>query len=178
MLSPATSTPSKPHPTSPPKQVFPGLHHQPLRAVLAELADFIVLEHAEGFAGVVGAHKAGWVKDIAQFVSSEAVEVGIVGVEFGSELGSAFWFEDEGWTFVADILGPGLEIVAGVGELEDAELDEVDSGGVVGRWGQKRELLQIGIGEMGSTNLGSGTKVERQGLPVCQEADLLIQFFR
>jgi len=91
--TPATSTPSNPHRISPPKQPIPSLQHQSLRAVLAKQADLIVLEHSEGFAGVVGAHQVGWVEDIAQFVYGEAVEVCVVGVEFGSEQRSAFGIE-------------------------------------------------------------------------------------
>ena len=40
--------------------------------------------------------------------------MGVIGVEFGSEQGSTFGIEDEGWAVVAEILGPGLEVVAGV----------------------------------------------------------------
>jgi hypothetical protein len=113
-----TSSPSKPHPTSPPEQPIPGLQHQPLRAVLAELAEFIVLEHAEGFAGVVGAHQVGWVEDVAQFVSAEAVEVGVIGIEFGSEQSSAFGIEGEGWSVVSEVLCPASQREAGIGELK------------------------------------------------------------
>ena len=65
-------------------------------AVLAELAEFVCFEHAERFAGVIGAHQVGWVEDGAQFVAAEAVEVGVIGVEFGSEQGAAFGIEAEG----------------------------------------------------------------------------------
>ncbi len=98
----------------PPKQPIPRLQHQALGAVFAELVEFGALEHAEGFAGVIGAHQVGGVEDIAQFVTAEAVEVGVGGVEFGSEQGAAFGIEAEGWAVVAEILGPGLEVVAGV----------------------------------------------------------------
>ena len=88
---------SLPPSLSPPKQPIPGRQHQPLGAVLAELALFVVLEHAERFAGVIGAHQVGWIEDVAQFVAAEAVEVGVGGVEFGSEQGSVFGIEGEGW---------------------------------------------------------------------------------
>jgi hypothetical protein len=55
-----------------------------LGAVLAELADFVVLEHPEGFTGVIGRQQIGGIEDVAQFVAAEAVEVGVIGVEFGS----------------------------------------------------------------------------------------------
>ncbi len=48
---------SLPSPT--PKQPIPRLQHQALGAVLAELAEFVALEHAEGFAGVIGAVEVG-----------------------------------------------------------------------------------------------------------------------
>jgi hypothetical protein len=103
-----------------PKQPILRLQRQPLHAVLTELGKLVGLEHAEGFAGIVGAHQVGWVKDGAQFVSVEAVEVCSSGVE----LGSAFRIEVEGWTVVAEILGPRLEFVARVGEFEDTGVDE------------------------------------------------------
>jgi hypothetical protein len=102
-----------------PKQPIPRLEHQPLGAVLAELADLVVLEHAEGFAGVIGAHYIGWIEDVAQLIATEAVELGVEGVEFGPQQGSAFGIEAEGWAVVAEIFGPGLEVVGGVGEFED-----------------------------------------------------------
>jgi hypothetical protein len=107
-MPPATVSPSQAHPTSPPKQPIPGLQYQALGAVLAKLAYLIVLEHAEGFAGVIGTHQVGWVEDVAQFVSGEAVKVGVVGVEFGSEQCAAFGIKAEGWAVVVEVLGPGL----------------------------------------------------------------------
>ncbi len=86
--------------------------------------------------------------------------MGVIGVELGSEQGAAFGIEAEGWTVVAEILGPELEGVARVGEFEDAGMDDADGGGVVGGWWQKRELLQIRIGEMSSTNLVASAKIE------------------
>jgi len=62
---------------STPKQPIPGLQHQPLGAVLAELADFVVLEHAEAFAGVIGTHHVGGFEDVVQLIAIEAVEVGM-----------------------------------------------------------------------------------------------------
>ena len=73
-----------------PKQPIPGLQHQPLAADLAELAEFVGLEHAEGFAGVIGAHHIGGIEDIAQSIAGEAVEVGVEGIEFGPQQGAAF----------------------------------------------------------------------------------------
>ncbi len=136
------------------KQPIPRLQHQALGAVLAELAEFVVYEHAEGFAAVIGAHQVGGIEDVAQYISSETVEVGVVGVEFGSEQGAALGIEDEGWAVVAEILGPGLEVMAGVGEFEDAGVDEGDCGGVVGGWREKRKPLQMGMGECPGPNRG------------------------
>jgi hypothetical protein len=85
-----------------------------LRAVLPELTDLVVLEHPEGFAGVIGAQQVGGIQDVAQLIPVEAVEVGVVGVEFGSMQGAAFGIEGEGWAVVAEVLGPGFDVVAGV----------------------------------------------------------------
>ena len=65
------------------KQPIPRLQHKALGAVFAELALFVGLEHAEGFAGVIGAHQVDGVEDVAQFVAAEAVEVGVEGEKFG-----------------------------------------------------------------------------------------------
>ncbi len=104
-------------------------------AVFAELFDFVVFENAEGFAGEVGTVDVGGVEDVAEFVAGEAVEVGVVGVEFGAEVGTALWVPDEGVAVVAHVLGEGLQIPGSVGEVEDARGDEVDIGtGIVFRW--------------------------------------------
>ena len=91
--------------------------HQPLRAVLAVLAQLTVFEYAKGFAGVVGTHYLGGVKDVAKFVTGEAVEAGVVGVKFGAQLGAALGVEGEWRAVVAEVLGPGGQVVGGVGQL-------------------------------------------------------------
>ncbi len=63
-----------------PKQPIPRLQHQPQGAVLTELAEFVGIEHAEGFAGIIGAHHIGWIEDVAQLIAIEAVEVGMKGL--------------------------------------------------------------------------------------------------
>lgn len=106
------------NPSPTPKQPIPRLQHQPLCAVLAELADLVILEYAEGFAGVIGAHHISGIEDVAQLVESEAVGVGVVGIEFGPQQGAAFGIEEEGWAVVADVLGPGLQRKTGVRKLK------------------------------------------------------------
>ncbi len=66
-------------------------------AVFAVLAGFVVLEDAEGFGGVVGAHDVGGVEDVAEFVAGQAVEAGVVRVEFGAQLRAALGVPGEGW---------------------------------------------------------------------------------
>ncbi len=97
-----------------PKQPIPRLQHQPLGADLAEPAEFVGLEHAEGFGGVIGDHYIGWTEDGAQLIAIEVVEVGVEGIEFGPQQGSAFGIEAEGWAVVAEVFGPGLEALAGI----------------------------------------------------------------
>jgi hypothetical protein len=46
--------------------------------------------------------------------------VRVEGIELGPQQGSAFGIEAERWTVVAEVFGPGFEVVAGVGEFEDA----------------------------------------------------------
>jgi len=81
---------------SAPKQAIPRFKDQPLGAVLAELAYLVVFEHAEGFAGVIGAHHIGGVENVAQLIAAEAEEMDIEGIEFGAQQRSAFGFENEG----------------------------------------------------------------------------------
>jgi hypothetical protein len=119
--------------------------------VCVEHAMFDVFEHAEGFVGVIDAQQVVWVEDGAQFVSVEAVEVCVSGVAFASELGSAFGIEAEGWAVVAEILGPGLEIVAGVGEFEDAVVDEAGGASFV-RW-METESLQSASRDIGRSTI-------------------------
>ena len=54
-------------------------------AVFAEFLELIFLEHTEGFAGVVGPHQISGVEDVAQLITGEAVEMGVVGIEFCAE---------------------------------------------------------------------------------------------
>lgn len=60
---------------SSPKQPIPGLQHQPLCSVLAELADLIFLEHEEGFAGVIVGHQIRRLEEGAQPAYGEDAEV-------------------------------------------------------------------------------------------------------
>ena len=73
--------------------------------------------------------------------------MGVEGIEFGPQQGSAFGIEAEGWAFVAEVFGPGLEVVGGVGEFEDAGLDEVDGGLGEGAWWESGNLLDIEVAE-------------------------------
>ena len=79
-----------------------------MRAVLAELADFVVLEHAEAFAGVIGAHHVGGIEDVAQLIAIEAVEVGIEGIEFGSSQNTALAIEEEKSISASAFQSPGV----------------------------------------------------------------------
>ena len=142
------------------KQPITSLKHQPLRTVLAELADLVVLEHAEGFAGVIGTHHISWVEDVAQLIASEAVEVRIEGIEFGAQQGAAFWVEDEGRFIVAEGFGPRLEVVAGVSEFEDAGTNKIDSVTVVGTRRKCWQLTHIIKTKVGTANFLSGNKVK------------------
>ena len=77
----------------------------------------------------------GGVEDVAQFVAGQAVELGVVGVEFGAQQGTALGIPREGRAVVAEVAGEGCEVVGGVGEFEDAGDDEVEiCGGVVVGW--------------------------------------------
>jgi hypothetical protein len=88
--------------------------------------------------------------------------VGVIGIEFGSEQRSAFGIEAERWAVLAEILGPGLKVVAGVSEFEDAGSDEVEGGGTVGVWEENRKLSHVVKAEVHAANLLSGDKVKRQ----------------
>ena len=52
-----------------PKQPIPGFENEALGAVFAEFLELIFLEHAEGFAGVVGAHQISGVEDVTQLIT-------------------------------------------------------------------------------------------------------------
>ena len=47
------------------------------------------------------------------------------GIEFSPQQGAAIGIEAEGWAVVAEVLGPGLQVVGGVGEFNDVGLDEI-----------------------------------------------------
>jgi hypothetical protein len=68
-----------------------------LGAVFAELLHLVVFEDTKGFAGEVGAVDVGGVEDVAEFVAGEAIEVDIVGINFGVENSAIYGFwADEG----------------------------------------------------------------------------------
>ena len=103
---------------------LPRRQHQPAGAVFAVLAQLLLLEHAEGFAGEIRsltargvalwvervAHffpgveevfqfargQVGGVEDVAQLLAGEAVQAGVVGVQFGAQVGAAFFVPGEG----------------------------------------------------------------------------------
>ena len=66
-----------------------------MRSEEAVLADFLFLEDAEGFRGVVGALQVGGVEDVAQFVATEAVGAGIEGVEISAQNSTAILIPGE-----------------------------------------------------------------------------------
>ena len=107
---------------------IPRRQHQPLRAALAKLAQLTVLEHAEGFTGVVGTHHVGRVEDVAQHVMIQAIEPGVVGIEFGAQRSSAAGVESEGRAVVAQVLRPAGQVMRGVGEFEHTRDDEGEVG--------------------------------------------------
>ncbi|MCY1375616.1 hypothetical protein D9M69_630430 [compost metagenome] len=143
-------------------QAPPSLQHQPLRAVFAELLQFLVLEHTEGFAGVAFAHDVGGVEDIAKFVAGEAVESGVVGVQFGAQGGAAVGVEGEGRAFVAQLSGPGGEVVGGVGQFQYARDDEIEVGFGITVWGQDGELLQVAIRQVCAAYFHTSAVFEHQ----------------
>ena len=138
-------------------------------AVFAELFDFVVFEDAEGFAGEVGAVDVGGVEDVAEFVAGEAVEVGVVGVEFGAEVGTAFWVPDEGVAVVAHVLGEGLQVPGVVCEFENARGDEVDVGTAVCFWGNYRQLIHKKIIQVGTANLIFNCIINHKRIEICRQ---------
>ncbi len=51
---------------STPLNALPGFQHEAAGAVFAVTGDLVLLQHAEGFAGKVGAIDAGWIEDVAE----------------------------------------------------------------------------------------------------------------
>ena len=80
-------------------------------------ADFLFLEDAEGFRGVVGALHVGGVEDVAQLVAGQAVGAGVEGVEIGAQVGAAVLVPRKRRAVMAQIAGEGGEAVRGVGEF-------------------------------------------------------------
>ena len=54
------------------------------------------------------------IKNIAQFVAGETVETGVVGIQFGAELGTADFVPAEGFAVVAHVFSEGTQFVGGV----------------------------------------------------------------
>ncbi len=100
------------------------LQHQPLGTILTKGVQLLFPEHPEGFGRIVFAHDIRRIEDVAQFIAGESVEFGVVGIEFAFELVAALGIEGEWLALIAEVLGEGFEIVAGVGEFQDAGDDE------------------------------------------------------
>ncbi len=104
------------------------LQHQPLGTILTKGVQLLFPEHPEGFGRIVFAHDIRRIEDVAQFIAGESVEFGVVGIEFAFELVAALGIEGEWLALIAEVLGEGFEIVAGVGEFQDAGDDEIEVG--------------------------------------------------
>jgi hypothetical protein len=110
---------------------------------------------------VVAANNGESVHDVVGVVAGDAVEVEEGGVQLAAELEAALGVPAEGRAVVAAVSGEGGEVPGGVGELEDAGEEPGLQGGVgrpggggrVARRGQDRELVQIAVGEVSSTDL-------------------------
>ena len=50
--------------------------------------------------------------------------MGAIGVEFGSQKSAALGIKCKGWSVVAEVLCPRLQVEAGEGQLEDAGANE------------------------------------------------------
>jgi|GEM_PF-3224905 hypothetical protein len=100
------------------RQLLPRLQYQPPGAVFAVLTYLLLLQHAKGFAGEGASSSAGSVasrvervchlfprveyvfqfafgqirrvEDVAQLLARQAVELGVIGVQFSAEDGAAF----------------------------------------------------------------------------------------
>ena len=81
------------------------------------------------------------IEDVAEFIAGEAIELGIFGIEFGTEEGATGFVPNKWCACVAHVLGEGLHIPSGVDEFEDAAADEFDVLGCVGFGGKGRELF-------------------------------------
>src|SRR5579859_829047 len=123
-------------------EAIPGLQYQAPRSVLAILLCFALFQYAERFAWELGAVDIGRIEHIAQFVAREPVEGGIVSVQLGPQNCAALLIPAEGWTVAAEVVGERLEVPGRVGQLQHAQSDKVEVGGVVsGRW-HNGDLLQ------------------------------------
>lgn len=96
----------------------PGFEDEAAGAVFAVLADFLFLQDAEGFGGVIGALHVGGVEDVAQLVAGQAVGAGVEGVEIGAQLSAAVLVPGEGRAVITQIAGEGGEAVRGVSEFQ------------------------------------------------------------
>ena len=132
---------------------IPGLQHQAAGEVFAEGLHFFLLEHPEGFGGIVLTLDIGGVEEVAQLVAGEAVKAGVPGIQLGAELAAAVGVPGERVAGIAQVLGPGAQLLGGVGEFEDAWNDEVEVGWSVGVWGQIRDLLFDVIAQVRAADL-------------------------
>ncbi len=82
---------------------IPRLQRELSGAVFAEAGDLVLLEHAEGFGGVVRALHVGGVKDVAQLVAGEAIGARIEGVEVGAELRAAVLVPSKRRAVIAEV---------------------------------------------------------------------------
>ena len=144
------------------KHLIPGFEDEALGAVFAVFCGFVVFEDAEGFAGEVASVDIGGVEDVAEFVAGQAIEICIVGVEFGAEGGATFGVPDPGCAAVAHVLGEGLHVPGGVDEFEDAGGDEVDVGLSIGFGWENGELFYDEEVHVSSTDFVASYKVKHQ----------------
>ncbi|OHB39248.1 MAG: hypothetical protein A2882_04145 [Phenylobacterium sp. RIFCSPHIGHO2_01_FULL_70_10] len=80
---------------------LPRLQHQTFGAILVVLADFLFLQHAEGFRRVVSAFDLGGIEDISLFFLGQAKFSGKQDIEFGAQLGASVFIPSEGRTGIS-----------------------------------------------------------------------------
>ena len=92
------------------------------------------------------------VHHVVDLVAGEAVQMKIERVQFSAKLCAARFVPGEGRSVVTHVPREGLHVVRRVDQFQHPRFDEVDQLRRVAVGRENGELLDVGVGQMSSTN--------------------------
>lgn len=142
-----------------PGEFIEGGEDEALGAVLAILLELVGLERGECHGGTIGGIFGRGVQDVGQFLTRQAVELGVVGIQLRLELGAAAFIPWEGFARVPQSLRQRSHAVGCVAQLQNSGGDVGNVVFGVGRGRKEWKLLNVKEVNMRSSYFHTQTKI-------------------